>query len=157
MNAINIKRSSYSVPKHLYLSEKEALIPGNIPPTIQESSEKIARENSTKKKLVSAQTIDVAVMKRLQKTANFTIDDDEDEEIVDGAATSRERSKTEVPSKTIPEDGEENFDIIEESTAPPKIGSPPNSNAKSSSDNDNTNAVHLFISCDNNRLVVGGG
>ena len=164
LSAINKNQSSYSVPKKLVLGNKSNALAGI--PENHSAPANLKDYGSTKKKLVSAQTIDIADMKKLQKSSNVVIDDSE----VDGQILEKFRSYTEGQKGSsggarpklnkesiIEEEDEENFHMIEEKNAPPKIGSPPSSAITTSEGDQTKKRLALFISCDDNRIVVGGG
>ena len=147
LNAINKIRSNYSVPKYLYLGGEK------LKPLIPQ----VTVEKSKKRPLLaSAQTFDLGDMKNLRKDASFEIVGDDEDDLKD---IIKPRSQTQDLSIKSPKKNAQSdqFDIIHEETLPPAIGSLAVPNTCLKTHDAGGKKVELFISCDNNRLAVGGG
>lgn len=136
LSIINNKISTFSVSKHLYLN------------------------NQPKPKAVvnRAQTIDVGDIKKLKKTSCFEIIDDED----GLKQTSKPRGQSEYggakPKLKKTKVVDDDFEVIEEEGPPPTVGG---LSITGTSNNESgagaSKRMELFISCDNNQIIVGGG
>jgi len=167
LSAINNKQSSYSVPKKLVLGNKSNVALAGIPENHSAPAnlkDYQGNENS-RKKLVSAQTIDIGEMKKLQKSSNIVIDDSEDGQVLqksrsytEGEQKGRGGARPKLNKTSVIEEEEEgeNFHVIEENNAPPKIGSLIPTITSGEVDS-NKKRLALFMSCDDIRIIVGGG
>lgn len=153
LSAINIKRSTYSVPKHLFLGNKSSdyqklnNIPENMsaPGSLKDYSD--GGSNSKKGKLMSAQTIDLGEVKKLHKSSNVVIDDEDEDAGLQMHKTRSQSESTETTTSGVrPKLLTKTSTIEEEDEEEGEGGEKPK-----------VKTVSLFISCDDIRIIVGGG
>ena len=180
LSAINMRHSSYSVPKHLFLgntsNDLQSLITqasglSSIPENHSVPNRlKDLPDGKSQKKLVSAQTIDLGSLKKLKKSPNVESDENGDEE--DGLVMGKSRSVSDTSGGTestrrakfttnctIEEDDEDEdtLDITMTKTknSDSTISKP--TVVSETSDGTEKTSIGLFISCDEIRIIVGGG
>ena len=170
LNAINLRHSSYSVPKRLYLGNTSSTYKALVDIPENRSAPDNLSSRGNPKKLVTAQTIDMGHLKKLQKSSNVVIEDDEqdglmmnrDRSISDtssGAAAQRAKFTT---SDTIEEEEDEdtlNIKMANEAGAPAsnQQSSGPQKSGEGIDVGGEKKTIGLFISCDDIRIIVGGG
>ena len=174
LSAINLRHSSYSVPKRLYLgsntsSTYKALV--EIPENYSAPSNLSKRGNP--KKLNTAHTIDIGNLKKLQKSSNVIIEDDDEDGLVmnknlsvsDTNSGAVEQHAKFTKSETIEEEEDEetlNIKMTNEGAAAVS-GQQPSSEQQNGAGGttgdivDEKKTIGLFISCDDIRIIVGGG
>ncbi|XP_066917803.1 GTPase-activating protein skywalker-like [Clytia hemisphaerica] len=157
LSAINIKRSTYSVPKHLFLGNKSSNyqklnnIPENksAPDSLKDYSD--SGSNNKRGKLMSAQTIDLGEVKKLHKSSNVVIEDDE-EDLDGGLQMHKTRSQTTSTTTT----GGARPKLLTKTSIIEEEDEEGESNPSTGEDV-KVKTVSLFISCDDIRIIVGGG
>ena len=172
LSAINLSHSSYSVPKHLCLgniSDNLQPAPSGLESIPENHSENFNGDGGGRqRKLVTAHTIDMGNLKKLQKSSNVVIEDDEDGGLVMGARMSRSATESEsgadaqhtklTRSGIIEEnEDEETLNITIIGAAKSRNAVPVNGAAVGGEEVEKKKSIGLFISCDNKRIIVGGG
>ncbi|XP_057306312.1 TBC1 domain family member 24-like [Hydractinia symbiolongicarpus] len=159
LTLINIKRNAKSVPRYLFLGKSIDLLDHSDNKN-EAYDRKLSADrvnlSAKRKPLKSAETYDESVKRQLSRGENV-IEDVNGEDVFESNDNSAAESSVKNNKRILTKGSnvEETFDVIDEdvpmSVVEKKV------NFQMGGETTDTGTIELFISCDNSRLIVGGG
>ena len=143
---INVRRNATSVPRHLYLGKSFDLGDGVPSKTATKNV-----DNASEKRRISTKATATFDVSYIRKTKTEEI---ENPKVIDRRISEpAKKSMLKITKKTGFGDS---FEVIDEETSPESVV-PADVLPQINEHSVTKNAAELFISCDNSRLIIGGG